>query len=262
MFRPCKVIFRQLFTNWNCRTAPVGMLVHPMLLHIVARTKMCLFGNEHTLFAARYFHFAAPMLRPLRVWFSLVGRETKITRSEVCVFILKQTRLAGLRWRYSNPPPHGETFPLDSSVFKGFSRNMGHACPGDVSEETDARECVWLRSHVSSFGDFIRNTANVSLSTLFRRTGSDEFLVPMAFNSLKHEFLQHNIKTIKYILQEVMLCILQTRKLLQPNWEHKSSLHTFAYMAHVSAWPAIVSHLLTHGPPDQQQRHIPHNRKK
>jgi hypothetical protein len=36
-----------------------------MLLHIVVRAKMCLFGNEHSRFAARYFHFAASMLCPL-----------------------------------------------------------------------------------------------------------------------------------------------------------------------------------------------------
>jgi hypothetical protein len=29
------------FTNWNCRTAPVRMSMHPMLLHIAVRTKMC-----------------------------------------------------------------------------------------------------------------------------------------------------------------------------------------------------------------------------
>jgi hypothetical protein len=48
--------------------------MHLMLLHIVVRTKMCLFGNEQSLFAPRYFHSAASLFWPLRVQFSLVGR--------------------------------------------------------------------------------------------------------------------------------------------------------------------------------------------
>jgi hypothetical protein len=38
--------------------------MHPMLLHIVVRTKMCEFENEYCLFAPRYFHFAASVLCP------------------------------------------------------------------------------------------------------------------------------------------------------------------------------------------------------
>jgi hypothetical protein len=37
------------------------MLIQPMLLLIVVRTKMCLFENEHSFFAPRYFHFTASM---------------------------------------------------------------------------------------------------------------------------------------------------------------------------------------------------------
>jgi hypothetical protein len=48
--------------------------MHAMLLHIVVRTKLRLLGNEHYLFASRYFHSAASTLCPLRVQFSLVGR--------------------------------------------------------------------------------------------------------------------------------------------------------------------------------------------
>jgi hypothetical protein len=36
MFPPYTAIFRQLFITWNCRTAPVLMSMHPMLLHISA----------------------------------------------------------------------------------------------------------------------------------------------------------------------------------------------------------------------------------
>lgn len=38
MFHPYKVIFRQVFTNWNCRTAQVHTSMHPLLLHIVVHT--------------------------------------------------------------------------------------------------------------------------------------------------------------------------------------------------------------------------------
>jgi hypothetical protein len=62
MFRPYKAIFRQLFINWKCHTAPVRTSVRPMLLHIVARNKICLFENEYSLFAPRYYHFAASVL--------------------------------------------------------------------------------------------------------------------------------------------------------------------------------------------------------
>jgi hypothetical protein len=37
------------------------MLMHPMQLHIAVRTKICLFENEYSLFASRYFHFVASM---------------------------------------------------------------------------------------------------------------------------------------------------------------------------------------------------------
>jgi hypothetical protein len=41
--------------------------MHAMLLHVVFRTKICLFKNEYSLFALRYFHFVASMLCPLHV---------------------------------------------------------------------------------------------------------------------------------------------------------------------------------------------------
>jgi hypothetical protein len=47
LFQPYKANCRQLFTNWNCRITPVPMSMHPMLLHIVVRTKMCLIENEY-----------------------------------------------------------------------------------------------------------------------------------------------------------------------------------------------------------------------
>jgi hypothetical protein len=67
VFQTYKAIFRQLFTRWNCCSAPVRMSVHPMLLHIVVRTKICLFENECSLFSPRYFHFAASISCPLHV---------------------------------------------------------------------------------------------------------------------------------------------------------------------------------------------------
>jgi hypothetical protein len=45
-----------------------------MLMHIVVHTKMYLFENKQSLFARRCFHFAASMLYPLLVYFSLVRR--------------------------------------------------------------------------------------------------------------------------------------------------------------------------------------------
>jgi hypothetical protein len=53
------------------------MSMHSILLHIVVHTKMCLSENERLLYASRYFHFAASMLCPLRVKFSLVATDGK-----------------------------------------------------------------------------------------------------------------------------------------------------------------------------------------
>jgi ABC-type uncharacterized transport system permease subunit len=100
LFRPYEAVFRQLCTNWNCRTASVRMSVHPMQLHIVVRTKMCLGMN--TLSSIRVvFILRRPCYDP-----SCVGL-TSCASWKICVLSIRNTwyRTSGCS-EGTSPPLH------------------------------------------------------------------------------------------------------------------------------------------------------------
>jgi hypothetical protein len=79
MFRPYKAIFRQLFTNWNCRTAPFRMSMQPMLLHTVslALNYVCFRMNTPSSLLV-IFSLRRPYYAPSCVVLSLVGRVSPV----------------------------------------------------------------------------------------------------------------------------------------------------------------------------------------
>jgi hypothetical protein len=109
--------------------------MHPMLLHIVVCTKNVSVW-EWTL-SFRSAHVVPPSCVVLISW----PRNENNSERKVCVH--SQTRVAGLRWRCSNPPPHRETFPLGSSVLRTLAEiwdmRASETFPRKLMQERGAR---------------------------------------------------------------------------------------------------------------------------